>query len=139
MPEPAWLAPFLRLKQAEASGAQVAVQSSQRVTRRPMFPEDRLIQSFYTRHPNALFEAVDLGSFEPPLMKKVAIQQLALMEAGVPKRVAIRKVEDDMRSKGTFKLAKPQSVLSQIQAEEERVLMAAIQDQKLNRIGAGPA
>lgn len=39
----------------------------------------------------------------------------------------------------TFKLAKPQSVLSQIQAEEERVLMAAIQDQKLNRIGAGPA
>ena len=34
----------------------------------------------------------------------------------------------------TFKLAKPQSVISQIQAEEERVLMAAIQEQKLKRL-----
>ena len=33
-----------------------------------------------------------------------------------------------------FKLAKPQSVISQIQAEEERVLMAAIQEQKLKRL-----
>jgi len=139
MPEPTWLAPFLKLKQAEASTQQASVSSSQgeKRTTRPQFPEDRLIQSFYSRHPNALFEAVDLASFEPPLMKKAAIRQLALIQAGMPKKEAIRTVEEDMRSKGTFKLAKPQSVLSQIQAEEERVLMAAIQKQKLKRIG-GP-
>ena len=48
----------------------------------------------------ALFEAVDLASFEPPLMKKAAIRQLALIQAGMPKKEAIRTVEEDMRSKG---------------------------------------
>lgn len=135
MPEPSWLAPFLRLRQAEALGSADAAPKKIEVTRRPQFPEDRLIQSFYTRHPNALMEPIDLSSFEPPVVKKIAIRQLALMEAGMSKLQAIKVVEQDMLKKGTLKLAEPPSVIGQIQAEEERVLMAAIQEQKARRLG----
>jgi hypothetical protein len=48
----------------------------------------------------ALMEPIDLSSFEPPVVKKIAIRQLALMEAGMSKLQAIKVVEQDMLKKG---------------------------------------
>ena len=111
---------------------------------------------------------VDVANFEPPPVRKMAVRQLALMEQGVPRKKAQKVVEDQMLASGwgvflfvvwtpsvstslladlcagfssCRELKKPSrpSVIAQIQADEERALMAAIQERKRAANAAGPS
>lgn len=48
----------------------------------------------------AKYIPVDLRSFDPPLAKKFALRQLALMETGLSKQDAQAQVEAQMRESG---------------------------------------
>ncbi len=48
----------------------------------------------------AKYIPVDLRSFDPPLAKKFALRQLALMETGVSRQDAQARVESEMRDSG---------------------------------------
>ena len=48
----------------------------------------------------AKYIPVDLRSFDPPLAKKFALRQLALMETGVSRQEAQARVESEMRVSG---------------------------------------
>ena len=45
-------------------------------------------------------EAIDLSSFEPPSVKKLAIRTLQLMEQGVPRKKAQKQIEQEMFASG---------------------------------------
>ncbi|KAH9572700.1 hypothetical protein CY35_02G165700 [Sphagnum magellanicum] len=45
-------------------------------------PEDRLVESYYARHPEAKFIPFEINSFDPPPARKFAWRQLELMEQG---------------------------------------------------------
>lgn len=58
-----------------------------------VLPEDRLVESYYARHPEAKFIAFELNSFDPPPARKFAWRQLELMDQGYPRDVARDMVE----------------------------------------------
>ncbi|KAK9836127.1 hypothetical protein WJX81_003681 [Elliptochloris bilobata] len=119
MPAPAWLPAWQSTKY---------LQSLKKRAPGPKpieFPEDRLIQSFFARHPNAKdYEPVRLDSFEPPLSRRYAFQQLELMEAGMPRRKAQRVV--DAWFADEIKAQERRSTIELVQRNEEFVLMAAL-------------
>lgn len=144
MDEPVWLdvakrIPPLDLKKQKKAPKPEAI----------VFPEDRLIQSFYARHPEARAEPIDLGSdVDLPLARQYALKQLALMQTGMSRKRAEAEVEQEFFGKGggtnlfsqmQRKTAGWYSTTSAIQAEEERELFAAMRTRR--RIGgpAGPA
>ncbi|EFN56928.1 hypothetical protein CHLNCDRAFT_143448 [Chlorella variabilis] len=97
------------------------------------FPEDSLIDAYYRRHPEARLEAIDLASFEPPTGRRFALRQLELMSeegGGLSKIEASIQVEKEFSSRQEAAAAatgvRQQSIIEQIQAEEERHLQQAL-------------
>ena len=69
----------------------IAPKEGRQKPKRIEFPEDRLIQSYYAKHPEAAAEPIDLTSFTPPTARRFALQQLALMqERGLTRKQAER-------------------------------------------------
>lgn len=136
MPEPSWLDPYIRIEQLKAEGVKHGMKlfDVEKDTRRAEFPEDKLIQSFYDRYPNAKYIPVDLRSFDPPLAKKFAVRQLALMETGMSKQEAQAQVEGQMRESGELVFPPRPSIIELIQLEEEKVLMDELGKSRQQRL-----
>eukprot|EP00884_Botryococcus_braunii_P023270 jgi/Botrbrau1/9627/Bobra.0131s0007.1 len=99
----------------------------QTTPRKIVFPEDRLLQAFYAKRPEFLEEPVDLNSFSPPFARKFAWRQLELMEAGMTRKAAERLTEREFKDELESKSFKS-SMIKKVQAEEERAILAALQD-----------
>lgn len=113
------------------------------------FPEDRLMQSYYARHPEAKLEPIWLDSTDPPTGKRYALRQLVLMQHGMSRTAARRQVDAEFAA---AKAAEKQLLQEQggeratfgargaiaaVQAEEERELFNAIKElRKKGRSGA---
>ncbi|KAL4435585.1 hypothetical protein ABPG77_002548 [Micractinium sp. CCAP 211/92] len=98
---------------------------------RIVYPEDQLVEAYYRKHPEARLEPVDMSSFEPPTARRFALRQLALMqEQGLSQRKAYDIVEaefaEERRQREAAAGGQRQSIIDQIQAEEEYHLQQAL-------------
>ncbi|CAL5224825.1 g7576 [Coccomyxa viridis] len=93
------------------------------------YPEDRLVQSYYARHPEARDHPVLLDSFDPPPARIFAWRQLRLMrEQGLSRKEAQRIVEEREEKEMAQKRseASNQNIMMQVQRQEERALINAL-------------
>lgn len=60
------------------------------------YPEDRFVESFYARHPEAVCTPFDLKSFDAPPARKFALRQLELVRQGMNKLAAREAVEAEV-------------------------------------------
>ncbi|KDD72912.1 hypothetical protein H632_c2742p0, partial [Helicosporidium sp. ATCC 50920] len=61
------------------------------------FPEDRLVQAYYAKFPQARLAPLDMSSFEPPRVRRFVTRQMELMEGGMERRAAFKAVEEEMK------------------------------------------
>lgn len=93
-----------------------------------VYPEDRYIQSFYDRYPQARQEPLDLQGPEPPLARRFALRQLELVEGGTSPREARQIVDDELQALGVLNTTGPtaQSTIGSVQYDEEMSLQGAM-------------
>ena len=76
--------------------APVGTRAKQQAALRVVWPEDRLMWKYFRRHPEARKIPYHLNSFEPPFVKRFALQQLKLMKKGFSESEAFKRVSRDM-------------------------------------------
>eukprot|EP00887_Chlorella_sp_A99_P003403 scaffold7.g3403.t1 len=102
------------------------------------FPEDKLLQVYYMKYPEAKLEPVDLTSYEPPTARRFVLRQAQLMAGGMPRKDAFAAVEAEFAARGenpggaAFAALGASSsggggIVEAIQAEEEAELNAGLQ------------
>ncbi|KAL4854601.1 hypothetical protein ACK3TF_004756 [Chlorella vulgaris] len=135
METPSWMAALLRTPPLPP------VRTKKSKPPKITFPEDELLLAYYRKHPEARLEPIDLASFEPPTGRRFALRQLELMQhKGLGKRSAAVQAEREfaeqrMQADAAAGRSGRQSIIDQIQAEEEQHLQQALR-QYANKHGA---
>lgn len=100
------------------------------------FPEAPLIEQFYARYPEAKSEPVKLNSFVPPLAKRVALRQLALMEQGMTESDARERADGEYEEQIKGLLQSQQTTtafIRLVQQDEEQQLDQALKELAVSR------
>ncbi|CAL8472093.1 g11635 [Coccomyxa elongata] len=129
-PSPAWLSAWEKLDALQLPGTEkITHRKGERAARvKPInFPEDNLVDSFYARNADAKQYPVQINSFQPHPARVFAWRQMQLMQQGMSKGAARRKVQEQFdKGYASRQRQSKQNTMATLQRAEERVLISAL-------------
>lgn len=129
-PIPAWLSAWEKLDALQLPGTEKFTHKKGEKTARVQhvnFPEDSLVDSFYARNPDAKHHPVQINSFQPHPARVFAWRQMQLMQNGMSKGAARRKVQEQFDKEFATRMKQSkENTMATLQRAEERVLISAL-------------